>query len=150
MAVKTGFWKKVADSDYVQLLSVAGTVAGVAEFLVGLFVDDPTETILRRIDELERAIQQGLAAIGDLINRQTEIIHQEFNTHDSETALSHAFAAAGLIFTYKDLGLQDAIVEDRRLVAQCGGADARATTGPVLHRRLDWRRQYQNRRHSSA
>jgi hypothetical protein len=105
------FIRKIADNDIVKFVGAVGSVAGFVKFLVELFSEDSTQKILDRIDSLEQDLLAAISQIGRLINQQTETIREDLRLDTNNDALALARSAENLLYVFRELGLQDAIVE---------------------------------------
>jgi hypothetical protein len=60
---------------------------------------------------LESAINNGLTQIGEAIDEFIQLVEEGFDALKLETAIAGSQAAMNLLYSYRDLGLQDALVE---------------------------------------
>jgi hypothetical protein len=94
------FFKSINDSEAGQFLSLGANFSGLASVAVqvineilSLLSPSDTEKILAAINDLGTQIQEDFQQLGELIQRQTQIILKNDNRIGMATALSHSDAA---------------------------------------------------------
>ena len=83
-------------------------MASFASFLYDISQGDTSEKVLQRIRWLESSL---IAEIGQAVNTLTRVVERGFDTLKLETAMAASKAAMNLLYSYRDLGLEEALVE---------------------------------------
>jgi hypothetical protein len=92
------------------LLSLSNSALSLAKTLFGLFGDDPTEKILKRIDELQQIVEQGFQDLGAQLNQEIGRVIADLDTLANQEAIAHAITAERDLYLYKLIGDSDFLV----------------------------------------
>jgi hypothetical protein len=95
-----GFFKSINDNEAGQLLALAANASGVAgaalsiaSGVISLFKESDTDMILSAIDQLRQDLEKDVAQLGDLINKQSQMILQNEDRLAVATAIGHSNTA---------------------------------------------------------
>jgi len=95
----------------VQIITAVTAMVKLANTIKEYNETDSSEEVLERIELMQEALSNQLDQIGQAITELTGIIEEEFDALKLETAISLAQTAMNMLYTYRDLGLENALTE---------------------------------------